>query len=144
MSILEEVFLALFFICIAGIGVCMLHKKDNISFTDDQAIAAIVGEYSKQDYSGMKIFAHAIRNRKTLRGVYGLYAKHSRKESKTIWELATLAWYESAAEVDTSFGSTAWYSRQDYERHHIPKGMKISLVYGNTIFFKPIKKEKKP
>ena len=66
------------------------------AFTDDNCIRAIVGEYAvENDYTTMKLIAHAIRNRKTLKGVYGFYAKHSNKESRSIWVTAACAWFDS-------------------------------------------------
>ena len=62
---------------------------------DKDAIRAIIGEASDQGYTGMLYVAVGIRNRGTLKGVYGLKAKHVDKEPDWVWDLAKKAWKES-------------------------------------------------
>jgi len=61
----------------------------------DKAVRAIIGEASNQGYDGMLAVACGIRNRDTLKGVYGLKAKHVDNEPQWVWDLATKAWLES-------------------------------------------------
>lgn len=107
--------------------------------TDKKAIASIVGEYARDDIYGMKLFAHAIRNRGTLKGVYGRYAAHNRKEPKEVWVAASLAWFESAHENDMLDGASAWYSYADLMKRGVPKGYRILRWYKGTVFFKRVK-----
>ncbi len=59
------------------------------------AIDAIVGEASNQDYDTMICVAQAIRHRGTLKGVNGYHARHNKVESTDTWEMAAQAWDES-------------------------------------------------
>ena len=110
-------------------------------FTDANCIRALVGEYARDDYYGMKIMAHAIRNRKTLKGVYGYCAKHSKKESRHIWILASLAWFDSEKEKDPLQGAAEWRSRDDLSEHSIPKGMALVKIYDGNYYYKHITKK---
>ena len=74
---------------------------------DDDAIRAIVGEASGEGKDGMRAIASAIRNRGTLKGVYGLKAKHADKEPAWVWAMAKQAW-EDSAEHDFANGATHW------------------------------------
>lgn len=113
-------------------------------YTNDQAITAIVGEYSVKDEYGMRLFAHAIRNRGTLKGVYGLHAKHVKYEPKIIWQLAALAWFESARELDITYGADSWYSTDDVQKVGWPEGKVVTVFHNGTYFFttnKPIRRK---
>lgn len=74
---------------------------------DDLAVRAIVGEASNQGYKGMLAIASALRNRDSLKGVYGLHAKHIAREPKWVWDLARKAWAESATR-DITGGASHW------------------------------------
>ena len=109
-------------------------------FTDDNCIRAIVGEYAREDdYYGTKLMAHAIRNRKTLRGVYGFYARHSDHESKKVWENASLAWFDSLNEFDPLHGATEWRSIDDVRKHGHPKHFVLVEICNGTFYYKPLK-----
>ncbi len=132
------------------IGLCVfllvlphILKRKVPAFTDENCIRAIVGEYAKNDYYGMKLMAHAIRNRKTLKGVYGYYAKHIEKEPKDIWVTASCAWFDSLNEFDPLQGAKEWRSTMDILKGHTPRNMFIVKGYDDTFYYKPNKQEKK-
>lgn len=85
---------------------------------DALAVKAIMGEASNQGYEGMVAVGEAIRNRGTLKGVYGVKAKHIYKEPAWVWNQAEKAWRESAGsnlvkgadhwENTTAFGTPYW------------------------------------
>lgn len=77
------------------------------SIKDEDAIRAIVGEASGEGKDGMRAIASAIRNRGTLKGVYGLKAKHCDREPAWVWAMAKQAW-EDSAEHDFANGATHW------------------------------------
>lgn len=133
----------LFSLVVLGLWVASCQLARRYEITDQRAIAGIVGEYAVNDEYGMRIFAHAIRNRGTLKGVYGVYARHNLTEPGYIWELASLAWFESKNEADISNGADSWYSYRDYLKYGIPKGKQIVQGYGNTIFFKTTNKKRR-
>lgn len=126
-------------ICIVCVNLINFFDRPKVqrkSFTDAQAIRAIIGEYGKADLDGMGMIAHAIRNRGTLRGVYGLNAKHVDHEPKAIWKLATIAWEKSKTSPDPVFGADSWYSISDYSKYGTPYGMKLMLFSKGFYFFK--------
>ena len=101
---------------------------------ESQAIRAIIGEASGEGYNGMLAVACAIKNRGTLKGVYGVKAKHVDKEPKWVWDLARKAWKESASK-DITNGATHWEST-DFDVPYWAKSMTISCVIGKHIFYK--------
>jgi spore germination cell wall hydrolase CwlJ-like protein len=78
-----------------------------IRWSEPLEVRAIVGEASNQDYRGMLAVACAIRNRGTLKGVYGVKANHVNREPKWVWDMARKAWKESAL-TDITNGATHW------------------------------------
>lgn len=124
-------------ILISWILVCHFHRPNTPAFTDANCIRALIGEYAEDDYYGMTLMAHAIRNRGTLKGVYGFYAKHIKKEPKKIWITATLAWEEAKRyKLDLVSGATEWRSIEDVRRGHAPNGMWLVKIYNGTYFYK--------
>lgn len=80
------------------------------------AVRAIVGEAAGEGRKSMLFHAHAIRNRGTLRGVYGFSAAHSDSESRRTWEDARWAWRSSGADFDPTRGASYWFSDEDLAR----------------------------
>jgi hypothetical protein len=64
-------------------------------FNDKNCIKAAMGEARGEGYKGLLAICCAIRNRGSLKGVYGTKAKF--KEPKWVWKLAKKAWKESKA-----------------------------------------------
>lgn len=81
---------------------------------EDKAIQAIIGEAEAEDFSGMMAIGCALRNRGSLKGVYGLNAPRVKKMlySTRVARLARLAWLESAKK-DITNGATGWGSESD-------------------------------
>lgn len=124
-----------FAVILIWIGMCELGRRTP-AFTDENCIRALIGEYAKEDPRGMALMAHAIRNRKTLKGVFGFHASHVDHESRMVWELAELAWFSSKTERDPLHGATEWRSRKDVQQGHTPKGYFLIHVYDGTYFYK--------
>jgi len=70
-----------------------------------EAVDAIVGEASNQSPETMACIAHAIRNRGTLKGVYGSHARHNANEPEEVWDNARDAWDISLYTRDKTHGS---------------------------------------
>lgn len=114
-------------------------------FTDQEAVRAIVGECAgefpydlKKKKEAMFHVAWAIKNRGTLRGVYGLKAKHVKTEPKWIFDMARLAWHETDVYPDITFGADSWYSKEDIIANGDPQDKQITTMYGNHTFYKTI------
>lgn len=107
---------------------------------DALAIRAILGEAENQGYRGMLAVACGIRNRGSLKGVYGVDAKRPNTPGviqKRYWDLARRAWAESKTnrihEADhweniVMFGKPTWAKR-----------MKLVCVIGDHVFYKTSK-----
>lgn len=128
-------FIFLFFAVAFVIGLILFAKRPPL-FTDDNCIRAVVGEYAVHDYEGMKLLAHAIRNRKSLKGVYGFYAAHILRENKDIWVIASCAWFDSLNEFDPLNGASEWRSYGDLQKGLKPKGMKLMQVHNGLYYYK--------
>jgi len=104
---------------------------------DQQAVRAIIGEAGGEGYRGMLAVACGIRNRGSLKGVYGLYAKHVDRAPKRIWELAWKAWKESLIQ-DIVHGAKDWEGIK-FKRPYWAKDMVITAVEGGNVFYKNIR-----
>lgn len=108
-------------------------------------IRAIIGEASGEGFTGMKAIACAIRNRGTLKGVYGVNAKHVDKQPKWVWDMAKKAWEESETN-DITDGATHWGSKI-VDKEWIAKmersGYVKTFEYKNQAFYKRGTSEKK-
>ena len=119
----------LLILTLSFISLCMAEEID-----DNLAIRAIIGEASNQGYQGMLAVACGIRNRGTLKGVYGLNAKHIDNEPQWVWDLARKAW-EKSAHKDIVKGATHWESI-DFRVPSWTKNMIITYKYKKHIFYK--------
>ena len=106
----------------------------------DRAVKSIIGEAENQGYEGMLAIAHAIRNRGTLKGVYGFNAprvKHHLYSMKILQE-ATLAWEQSAIDFDITHGATGWGNQDDVNKFQMCRWWKNCIVtfkYRQHIFY---------
>jgi hypothetical protein len=99
-----------------------------------QAIDAIIGEASGEGYYGMLCVASALRNRGTLRGVYGVRARHVAREPRWVRDLARKAWRESVHKNVVN-GATHWESIK-FKVPYWAKKMKVVYRYKNHVFYK--------
>ncbi len=102
---------------------------------DYDAIRAIIGEASSDGLSGMRCVASAIRNRGTLKGVYGLKAKHVDREPEWVWKLAKQAWLESKI-TDFANGASFWEGKSFKEPYWV-KSMVLVKETKQQLFYKP-------
>ena len=106
-------------------------------YTSEQAIDAIIGEASNQSFTAMKCIAHGIRNRGTLKGVYGFGAGHNKGETALTRINAQLAWEESEFEPDPVQGAKEWRGTGDLIPNEFLNEQMIEC--GDFIFLKPNK-----
>lgn len=99
------------------------------------AIRAIIGEASDQGYTGMLAVACAIRNRGTLKGVYGLHAQHVNTEPQWVFDLAKKAWLQSES-LDITSGATHWENIKAFGTPYWVKSMIKVYVYKDQVFYK--------
>jgi hypothetical protein len=107
------------------------------------AVRALVGEAGGQQDSELLAHAFALRNRGTLRGVYGLHAPHLKKEPAKSFERAQIAWQKALRRgPDPVAGRTEWRSDYDLKlmarRGQTPSsvGLKDGLKIGATTFYR--------
>lgn len=109
----------------------------------EKAVKAIIGEAENQGFQGMLAIAHALRNRGTLRGVYGLNSprvKHHLYSAKTL-AMAQKAWEQSAFDFDLTHGSTGWGNSKDGQEFAKAKWWNNCVVvfrYKQHFFYKEI------
>lgn len=112
------------------------------NFDDAQAVRAIVGECSgegangREKFEAMEYVAHAIRNRRTLKGVYGLYATHADHEPAWVWRMAKQAWEQSLNAPDPTFGADSWGNAKDINKPGWLDGKRFLVRYLNHSFYK--------
>ena len=105
---------------------------------DDKAISAIVGEASNQSYDTMICVAQGIRHRGTLKGVYGVNARHNSSESEDTWSAAQEAWDESPYTSDKINGAKNWGTKDDLIKLGICNDMDIcrqSIIKCGDLYF---------
>lgn len=103
------------------------------------AIYAIIGEAEGEGARGMLAVACAIRNRGTLKGVYGLHANRviNREFSEITLQTATHAWDLSSDSDNCKFidGATHWEGTK-FKTPYWAKGMQVTATIGNQRFYK--------
>jgi len=104
------------------------------AFTDNQAIRACIGEAANQGYQGLLAVAVGIRNRGSLRGVYGLNSPIVDKQPKWVWDLAKKAWAES--EHNRIHTGTNWENIKAFGEPSWAKKMVKVYEYKDHIFYK--------
>ena len=116
-------------------GVCVIASADQID--DSLAIRAIIGEASGEGSRGMLAVSYAIRNRGTLKGVYGVNAKHVDKQPAWVWQMAKDAWQLSGKypKSDPTKGATHWEST-DFKEPYWAKSMAKTVLIGKHQFYK--------
>jgi spore germination cell wall hydrolase CwlJ-like protein len=102
----------------------------------DLAVRALIGEASGEGERGMLAVAGALRNRGTLRGVYGLRAKHVDRQPAYVWTSARRAWAMSATN-DLSAGATHWENTRAFGVPYWAKTMRVTATIGNHTFYQP-------
>lgn len=129
-----------------AIGLLMLMASTGTAqaVPEEQAIRGIIGEASGEGYRGMLAIAAAIRNRGTLKGVYGVDAPHIKTEPQTTWAKARMAWEESK-QKDPTKGATVWGNEEDVRKFRRTKWfwrMERTAVIGSHQFFREKKKKR--
>jgi len=103
---------------------------------ESQAVRAIIGEASGEGYQGMLAVACGIRNRSTLKGVYGLKAKHVDNEPQWVWKLAKKAYRASLTGKDITNGGTHWENTKAFGEPYWAKHMVVTARIGSHTFYK--------
>jgi hypothetical protein len=104
---------------------------------EDRAVKAIIGEAENQGYTGMLAVACAIRNRGTLKGVYGEKAPRvvQKKYSQKIYDLAKKAWRESL-NSDITNGGDHWENVTAFGVPSWAKNMKLVYQHKDHNFYR--------
>ena len=109
-----------------------------VPLTAENVTNAIVGEAAGAPFIVKLGVAAAIRNRGTLKGVYGFNARHNATEPARIWSDAARAWSQSATN-DITHGANHFGCKADVDKGTFT-GLKLTAVLGSgkhaTYFFK--------
>jgi hypothetical protein len=114
-----------------ALAVC--HAEEII---DDKAIKCITGEAENQGYQGQLAVAVAIRNRNTLKGVYG--CNHKRKTPDYIYQQVKRAWEES--KTNRIHTGTHWENIKAFGKPYWVDSMKLVYQYKDHNFYKAVNK----
>lgn len=109
--------------------------RSAVSFTDADAVRAIVGEAANQGRDGMLAVACAIRNRGSLKGVYGLRNPAAGKQPAWCWERARTAWASSLTN-DTVLGATHWENTKAFGTPYWAKSLTPTVKINAHQFYK--------
>lgn len=104
----------------------------------EQVILCVIGEAEDQGYDGMLAIAYAIRNRQTLKGVYGCKAKRviNRQYDDLTYKEAKKAWEASASGKDITMGATHWENIKQFGKPYWVKKMKKTVQIKDHVFYK--------
>lgn len=107
----------------------------------ERAVNAILGEAEGEGYAGMYAVACAIRNRGTLKGVYGERAPRvvGGKIERSVRVMAERAWAESERGRDVTGGATHWENVRAFGWPDWAKGARVTLRLGQHVFFKGVR-----
>jgi len=112
-------------------------KSPTVPYNDKNAILAIIGEGENQGYTGMLALAGAIRNRGTLKGVYGIKAPRvvKQKYSKATYRMAQKAWAQSL-KVDITKGADHWENIKAFGNPYWAHSMVETFRHKDHVFYK--------
>ena len=102
--------------------------------SDADAVRAIIGEAEGESFKGKVAVAEAIRNRGTLRGVYGFKAKRVDQAPDWVWREARRAWKKSK-QSNLVKGATHFEST-DFPIPGWSKKMRMTAHIGKHKFYK--------
>lgn len=107
-----------------------------VPYNDKNAILAIIGEGENQGYTGMLALAGAIRNRGTLKGVYGIKAPRvkAHKYSHGTYLQAKKAW-EASATVDITHGADHWENIKAFGKPYWANSMIETFRHKDHVFY---------
>ena len=106
-------------------------------YTDEQAIKAVLGEARGEGFDGMYAVACAIRNRGTLKGVYGATASME-EIGPELYQQASRAWFNSEYGGDPTLGATHWHNvEREGENYWTRKLTRTYKVHSHTFFKEP-------
>ena len=105
------------------------------SIDNSKAIRAIVGEAANQGRSGMLAVAGAIRNRGSLKGVYGVKNPAADKQPAWVWQRAREAWASSATN-DITKSATHWENTKAFGRPYWAKSLTVTTNIGAHTFYR--------
>lgn len=113
-----------------------MSEAATIPYNDKNAILAIIGEGENQGYTGMLALAGAIRNRGTLKGVYGIKAPRvvKRLYSKSTYAMAQKAWAESLR-VDITKGADHWENIKAFGKPYWANSMVETFRHKDHVFY---------
>jgi len=108
------------------------------------AVRALIGEAGGQKDDELLAHAYALKNRGTLKGVYGLHSKHAKHPSAKVWQRACKAWREANLypKLNMIGERTEWRSEYDLAKmakRHLKwadQGLFDPLKVGKTTFFR--------
>ena len=113
------------------------------SIDERLAVKSLIGEAGGQSDQEIQAHAYALKNRGTLKGVYGLSAKHTPNPTPEQWQRVSAAWWTALLdESDPLGGRTEWRSDYDLkimaERGETPEsqGLYDGIKVGKTTFYK--------
>ena len=108
--------------------------------SDKNAIRAILGEARGEGYAGMYAVACAIRNRGSLKGVYGLKASMPDLTPKVAQE-AKKAWFNSLSGPDVTLGASFWEGTR-FKKPYWAKKMVETVTIGHQRFYREVSHER--
>jgi len=105
--------------------------------SDNAAVKAIAGEAEGEGPRGMLAVACALRNRGTLKGVYGLQAARIRagRVNPSVIRTARWAWRESKKR-DITGGADHWHNLKREGPRKWTREYKKTVVIGKHVFYK--------
>ena len=131
-------------IVFAALSSCTPAPAAVVRYTDSKAIAAIIGEAENQSLDGMIAVGEVIRNRGSLKGIYGVSAPRVVKKLYSADTLmkATKAWQMSKTSNLTD-GADGWGNASDIRIFKTQKWFKkchVTKKIGDHYFWKPVEK----
>lgn len=125
-------------------GLSLAHADKIVISYDEKAIKSIIGEAENQGYDGMLAIACAIRNRGTLKGVYGLNAPRvkNNKYTKRIYLEAKQAWETSkkliqwGGNYDASGGANHWENINQFGKPYWADKCIQTVIIKDHVFYR--------
>ncbi len=117
--------------------IVLLFGTQSYVWAVEKEVICVIGEAEGEGYDGMLAVSEAIRNRGSLRGVYGCNSKRvlGQRYSDKVLRTAEQAWKDSEGPGDITKGATHWEGT-NFKTPYWAKDMIVTATLGNQRFYK--------
>lgn len=113
-------------------GIVVLDERGKKQVSERQIIHCLLGESRNQGLIGLTATAEALRNRGTIKGIYGCKAVFN--EPQWVWDMGKKAW-EASKTSNLVKGASFWENEDTFGKPYWAKNMRQTAKIGKHIYY---------